>query len=380
MNDLKSLSKSFGNSINKTSIEIFSKYGEALSRGKKIFIFIFIILIIIFIGLIVNEVKKSSFEISHINDFDIFTSNPQKADVSVVVEGANLESSNTNEFCYSFWVYINSSMWNADNVNLNKWKHVFHRGSHGQIDSNLELQVPGVWLWPNTNRLWCVISTENGPEYGEGLVFDDIPVNKWTHVTLSLVNNTFDLYLNGKLERTITLYRNPKTVNNSHHLYFFGISNDINSLINNTIEVTTSDEVVEDDACSKCRPIESADKCEQIIEEETGVDNDGLSGNNLNNCTECSINESYNPLNPLSNKCICTATEENEVIINDRVVYPMDGFIGHFKYLNRYVTPNEIYNIYKDKSESVKDWNYKYLEELNSLEHEDCEKYLCFTK
>jgi hypothetical protein len=374
MSDFGNLTKKIGNQANKISRQILSKTGLELSRGKKIYLFIFIILIVLFIGLIVNEVKKSSFEISHINDFELFIKDPHKADISVVVEGNKLESSNTNEFCYTFWIYINSSMWNNEDSNLNKWKHILHRGSHNSTDSNLDLQVPGVWLWPNTNRLWCVLSTENGPEYGEGLIYDDIPVNKWTHVSLSLVNNIFDLYINGKLERTITLYRNPKTVNNSDHLYLFGISNDINSLMTSSDNKDVIVSGTTEDECSKCQV--NVDKCETIIDEDEDEENNE---ENLNTCKTCGKNDEHDSSNLFSNRCICIE-EENYTDSQSDSIYPMDGFMAHFKYFNKYVSPTEIYNIYKEKASSIKDKDYSYLEKINSLESVACEDNLCFSK
>ena len=54
--------------------------------------------------------------------------------------------------------------------------------------------------------------------------------------------------------------------------------------------------------------------------------------------------------------------------------------MAHFKFFNKHITPNEIYNIYKEKASSIKDWDHSYLEEINSLESPVCEKHKCFTK
>ena len=48
------------------------------------------------------------------------------------------------EFTYAFWMYINN--WG---VKDKEWKHVFHKGN----STGVPLQSPGVWLYPNVNKM-----------------------------------------------------------------------------------------------------------------------------------------------------------------------------------------------------------------------------------
>ena len=110
----------------------------------------------------------------------------------------------SNQITYSFWIYIDNSKWDE---NKDKWKHIMHYGD--RITSNdPTMQMPGCWMWPNTNRLWCVIAAGT-PNYGEGIIIDDIPLNKWVNVAMVVNRQMFDVYIDGKLERTVTLFNEP---------------------------------------------------------------------------------------------------------------------------------------------------------------------------
>ncbi len=375
-NKLSNVTKNIGNRLNKVSESWFK---GNLSRGQKFFVFIFILLIILFIGLIINEVKKSTYDISHVNDLTFFTNEPHKADTSVIIEGTHIESSSTTEFTYTFWLYVNSSLWNTENNG--NWKHILHRGNvdtekTNPLDGNLLLQVPGIWLYPNTNRLWCVVSTEGGPEYGEGLIFDNLAIDRWTHISVVLLNNTLDLYIDGKLEKTITLYKNTKIVNNMDHLYLFGLPDNIKDLMTSETVPPMDNGDNEEDVCIKCKINKTNDACIIAEDEEELVIDEDIK-------YEGRCIQSTNPLgtaSTLADTDCGTCTCNNEDTSTEGKTYAMDGFMGHFKYFNKYLTSNEIYDIYKEKAGSINNWDYKYLEQINSIESNACETYKCFQK
>ena len=57
------------------------------------------------------------------------------------------------EFSYSFWIYINDTTFN----NTSKMHHIFHKGN----SSSVPLQAPGVWIYPNENKLAIYMNTYN---------------------------------------------------------------------------------------------------------------------------------------------------------------------------------------------------------------------------
>ena len=117
------------------------------------------------------------------------------------------------EFTYSFWIYVND--WGH---NFNKPKHIFHVG-----DENGRRVTPGVWLYPKTNNLMVRVDTYANKERNMNPTNNmnavkkerpcdlvNIPVQRWMHVAVVMINKTIDIYLNGKLTRSCTLENVPK--------------------------------------------------------------------------------------------------------------------------------------------------------------------------
>ena len=118
-----------------------------------------------------------------------------------------------HEFSYSFWLYVND--WGH---NFNNPKHIFHVG-----DPEGKNVCPGIWLYPKTNNLMVRVDTYSNKEQDMNpknnmkavkkerpcdLV--NIPVQRWMHVAVVMINKTIDIYLNGKLTRSCTLENVPK--------------------------------------------------------------------------------------------------------------------------------------------------------------------------
>lgn len=126
-------------------------------------------------------------------------------------------------FTLGFWFYLNAlpegtARWDGERY-LGKWKHIMHKGT--PLDKAVaKVQTPGFWFWPEQNKMWVVMSTigSQAPEYGEGIILDNVPLNKWTNITLVVQNRTMDLYVDGGLERTLTLFRSPKTHNGNLYI------------------------------------------------------------------------------------------------------------------------------------------------------------------
>lgn len=118
------------------------------------------------------------------------------------------------EFTYSFWLRICP-------VNFNKmnstWRTVWYRGNNTGKDgqSIYKRKTPGVYLAPNTNKMIITVACENGPDEGNAIIIDDVPINEWFCVTVVLEGRSLDCYINGLLEQSISLTGAPLMMNSN---------------------------------------------------------------------------------------------------------------------------------------------------------------------
>jgi len=144
----------------------------------------------------------------------------KNASVELQIPGSKLpKSSIGKEFSFSFW--INVEDWGH---NFNKPKHVFHIG-----DADAKSVCPGVWLYPKTNNIMVRVDTHGNnkqmnPNKDQSLIkkelpcdITNIPVQRWVHIAIILINRTIDVYINGKLTRSCLLESVPKL--NDGNLY-----------------------------------------------------------------------------------------------------------------------------------------------------------------
>lgn len=128
------------------------------------------------------------------------------------------------EFTYSTWLYIDDSNFssnrsgNCDNASL---LHIFHKGSYDYVPNGKStvteegtsvgyplLQCPGVWLYPNTNKLNIKFNTyENIVETSD---VGNIPLNMWVNLIITLIGSSIDIYINGNLKKRTKLVGVPK--------------------------------------------------------------------------------------------------------------------------------------------------------------------------
>jgi hypothetical protein len=188
-----------------------------LSPTEKSILGILLLVSIIVMFVLVKQKLRQGTEIRSITEPIFMSEFPHDGAAELAIGGNQLPTTNSNQFTYSFWIYIDSTRWEESRYK-NKWKHIFHYGQRLNT-GNRTHQIPGCWIWPNTNRLWCVV-TDNKTEgnYGEGIIVDDLPLNQWTNVTMVLNRRMFDVYINGKLHRTVSLY-NEIVINSVSNLY-----------------------------------------------------------------------------------------------------------------------------------------------------------------
>jgi hypothetical protein len=142
------------------------------------------------------------------------------------------------EFSYSLWLYINE--WGSASRYKGGMHHILHKGSITAIPD----QCPGLWLKRDTNVLVVKINTfhkNNSPEcrvqsgnpgqpdtashekcFLEVCQIPNIPVHKWVHLTVSVINRNVDIYVNGFLKKRCLLKGLPRQNDGDVYLNAFG--------------------------------------------------------------------------------------------------------------------------------------------------------------
>lgn len=115
-----------------------------------------------------------------------------------------------NSSVYNFYKHIltnkmltNSSLneYNWSNFRYNKFKNIFVRGDNPNDVENLNKikQYPGMWLGPELTNLYLVFS--NGTN-SESFLLENLELDKWMNITITINGNTLSIYRNGFLEMT----------------------------------------------------------------------------------------------------------------------------------------------------------------------------------
>jgi hypothetical protein len=119
------------------------------------------------------------------------------------------------EFTYSFWIFIKDTNFTTSTSSTSTcntttgMKNIFVKGSSDYSDGNLPLlQSPGLWLYPDDNKLAIIMNTYNN--YAERCDIGNVPINKWVNMTIMLIGNSLDVYVNCNLKKRCKLSGVPK--------------------------------------------------------------------------------------------------------------------------------------------------------------------------
>lgn len=127
-----------------------------------------------------------------------------------VIQPSSLPTGTNADYTYSVWIYI--SNWN---YRFGETKVIF-----GRTDQNNQ-PAPSLTLAPSENNLHCTVETypSSGTDANQGTThtcsIQNIPIQKWTNIIVTLNNRTLDMYLDGKLVRTCVLPGVPKVSSSS---------------------------------------------------------------------------------------------------------------------------------------------------------------------
>lgn len=229
ISDLKYVGQTVGNRISNTTNAIKNNLTTSVHNAKQSFsnmnnkkkiVTILLFFIMIFTLFMIIKRYYESMELHKLHRYPLFFENPSNAltiykdSINNIIDGKiprnKLENDNTpltNLFTYNVWLYfdyssnLNSERWWEENID--KWKHIFHRGSYE--DNEPKFEFPGIYLTPN-NNLSINFKSIDGPEYGESTLIDTFPLSKWFMLTISFNNNYSTIYINGKILKNITIW------------------------------------------------------------------------------------------------------------------------------------------------------------------------------
>lgn len=127
------------------------------------------------------------------------------AQSSKTISGSQLPKSSTNDYTYSIWFYVND--WS---YRYGEQKVIFQR-----MD-NTEHPAPSMEFASGINNLHINVNCYN-PNVSEGAdrtevhtcTVQNVPLQTWTNVIMTINNRAVDVYLDGKLVRTCILPGTP---------------------------------------------------------------------------------------------------------------------------------------------------------------------------
>lgn len=127
------------------------------------------------------------------------------------------------EFSYSFWIFINE--WRNGSGSKTGEHHILHKGD----PTGYSAQCPGMWIAKDTNTFILRMNTfyENTECKGDDCLYEickiaGIPVHKWVHLTVSVINKNVDIYVNGFLKKRCLLKGLPRQNMGDVYLNAFG--------------------------------------------------------------------------------------------------------------------------------------------------------------
>ena len=128
------------------------------------------------------------------------------ANKPLVVTGDNVPHGASADYTYAFWVYI--SNWSVGNK-----KVILARGKDGQIPA------PEISLGAMLNNIEVTLGTYADGHSGDAInhtcTLENVPLQAWACVLVTLNNRSLDIYLDGKLVRTCVLPGVPKMTSGS---------------------------------------------------------------------------------------------------------------------------------------------------------------------
>ena len=106
----------------------------------------------------------------------------------------------SSDYTFSIWVFV--ANWN---YNIGKKKTIFVRGNGNANDD-----CPRMEFDANLNNIDVTVSVFNSQP--KTCTLENVPLQRWTNIIMTINNRALDLYLDGKLIRTCYLDNVPKII------------------------------------------------------------------------------------------------------------------------------------------------------------------------
>ena len=143
-------------------------------------------------------------------------------DYKKISNGAIPASAQGNEYNINFWMYISDYGPEVGHV-----KNVMNKGKQDDSMSN-----PGIYLLPYDNVLRFQVGLEttsldacrqdsrstDPKDYIDVCDVENIPLQRWLNINMSLTNNVIEVFINGKLHKSCTLRGFPRQNRDNLHL------------------------------------------------------------------------------------------------------------------------------------------------------------------
>ena len=181
-------------------------------------IFIIVILVALAAGLFILISLFRSYRQFKQDNIYLVRGTIQASSSSVIIPADDIPRAHDGpyglEFSYTAWMFINGDSFSGTSASVKK--HVLHKGSPNLVP----YMCPGIFLGKDRNDMEVHFTTFNYTD--EVCRVSNIPVGKWFHFALVVINKNVDIYINGQLKKRCTLKGLP--IQNYGKLY---ISRDI---------------------------------------------------------------------------------------------------------------------------------------------------------
>jgi hypothetical protein len=216
LNDLFNNNNNMKN-VGKTNV---GKTNVGKTNGKKKSSKLFMILILVLVLYLFYRLYRNV--VKNVKSYTpIVPSIRQGTDSKTPIDGNKFASPSDGqygtEFTYIGWLFINGTNFSdssgcaAGSANKKRW--VFVKGSNDYLANNGEvnyplLQAPGVWIYPDDNKLEINMNTYASTV--ETCDIGNIPIGKWFHISIMLIGNSMDIYINAQLKKRCKFKGVPK--------------------------------------------------------------------------------------------------------------------------------------------------------------------------
>jgi len=149
------------------------------------------------------------------------------------------------EFSYAMFIYVKSDTFSRGE---HKLYHILHKG----YSLAYPLMGPGIFCWGDMNTVRIYMNCYD--TWNNYCDIENIPVDKWFHMTVTCKGNTLYAYINGNLKKKIALSNSTPPYQNYGNVYAFSsrkssLSKTITTSLDKDAAVQTLNATLDFDGC-----------------------------------------------------------------------------------------------------------------------------------